>query len=299
MGNILVTGGAGFIGSNLVDFLISKNYNVKILDNLTTGNKDNINENAEFIEGNIKDYDIVSKAMENIDYVFHLAALVSVPLSIENPELNEETNVIGTQNVFEAALKNNVKKLICASSAAIYGDNKNIPLIETQTPKPMSPYAQAKLYMEKLGKEYSKKGLKTICLRYFNVYGKRQDPKNPYSGVISIFIDKALNNKNIIIYGDGNQTRDFIFIEDILDANLLALNELIPDNYNVATNKSISVKKLAEFIINITGSKSKIIHKEKRTGDIIESCADIDKIKKYGFEPKYDIEQGLKKLIKG
>lgn len=292
---ILVTGGAGFIGSHIVDYFVSEGHEVIVFDDLSTGNRDNVNPDAWFFEGDIRDVDALDVAMEDVDYVYHEAALVSVPLSIEKPELNESINVIGTRNVLECALKNKVKKVVIASSAAVYGDNPNIPLKEAEELKPMSPYAYAKLTCEKIGAEYSLKGLPVVCLRYFNVYGPRQDPKSPYSGVISIFTDKAINNEEIFIYGEGSQTRDFIHVKDVVKANVLALT-LEPGEYNVGSSTQISVKELADMIIKNNNSSSKIVFKDAREGDIKKSCADISKIKSKGFSVSVSLSEGLREL---
>lgn len=292
---ILITGGAGFIGSHLADYFVKQSYDVVILDNLSSGKYENMPNCVEFIKGDITDINIVKKAVFGADYVFHLAAMVSVPLSFENPDKCNDINVEGFRNVLEESLKQNVKKVMFSSSAAIYGDNPHIPLQENEPYAPMSPYAVSKVDGEKLCEEYSKKGLKTCALRYFNVYGTRQDPKSPYSGVISIFCDRAKANQDIIIYGDGNQTRDFIHVSDVVAANVLAMQTL-EGVYNVATGINIMIKELAESIINMYNSKSEIIYKEERKGDIKKSLADILKIKRFGFMPKVDIIDGLKEI---
>ncbi|PLW80179.1 dTDP-glucose 4,6-dehydratase [Candidatus Woesearchaeota archaeon] len=289
MSKILVTGGAGFIGSHIVDHFISKGDEVVVFDNLSSGNEENINSDAWFFSGDVRDKDALDVAMEGVDYVFHEAALVSVPKSFENPAECLNINVEGTRNVFESALKNNVKKVVIASSAAVYGDNPNLPLKENEDLKPMSPYAESKLKDEELAKEYSSKSLPVVALRYFNVYGPRQDPSSPYSGVISIFMDKVSKGEDIVIFGDGLQTRDFINVKDVVKANVLAL-ELESGEYNVATGTEVTIKELAEKVIEKAGSNSKIIFKEARQGDIRKSIANIDKISSFGFDPSKKLD---------
>jgi UDP-glucose 4-epimerase len=296
MGKILVTGGAGFVGSHIVDNFIKKGDEVIVFDNLTSGNKDNINSKAKFIKGDIRNIDELDIVMSGVDYVFHMAALVSVPLSIEQPELNEAINVLGTRNVLESAYKAGVKRVVIASSAAVYGDNPNLPLKESEELKPLSPYAEAKLSGEIMGREFTDKGLPVVALRFFNIYGPRQDPKSPYSGVISIFADRSKNNEDILIFGKGNQTRDFISVFDVVKANELALT-IPPGNYNVATGTTITIRQLAEKIIGVSDSSSKIIFKEERAGDIKKSQADITKLKEQGFLPTIEFDEGLRDLI--
>ena len=293
---ILVTGGAGFIGSHISEKLIEKGYEVIIFDDFSTGKKENVPKKAKIIVGSVINKNELEKAVKGVDYVFHLAAMVSVPLSFQKKDECFKINIDGTRNVLDASLKNKVKKVIFSSSAAIYGDNKNLPLNEKEPYSSLSPYAESKIEGEKLCIEYQKKGLDTCSLRYFNVYGKRQDPKSPYSGVISIFAEKAKNNEEISIFGDGSQTRDFVNVNDVALANILAMEKLT-GIYNVATGKEVTIKELAQTIIKIQKSKSKIIFKEKREGDIEKSLADIEKIKKQGFTPKISLIQGLKELL--
>lgn len=284
---VLVTGGAGFIGSHIAD----KFDDVRVLDNLSSGSLKNLSKRVDFIKGDITDYNIVNKAMKDIDYVFHLAAFVSVNESMIFPEKTYEVNVKGTENVLKAAKENNVKKVIYTSTAAVYGDNPNLPLNENSKLNPLSPYGKTKIEAEKLCLEHN-----AVCLRPFNVFGPRQNPDSPYSGVISIFVKNALQNKDIVIYGDGSQTRDFIFVEDAVKANLLAMKN---GNgvYNVGTGTKVSINELAKKIIELTGSKSKIIHSEERKGDIKHSLSDISKIKEIGFDVDSDFEEGLRKTI--
>lgn len=293
---VLITGGAGFIGSHIADFFIKKGDEVIIIDDFSSGKEKNPPKKAKILKGSILNAKLLNKAIKGVDYVFHLAAVVSVPLSFKHPKKCYDVNATGTKNVLEASFKEGVKKLIFSSSASIYGNNKNLPLSENEPYAPMNPYAKSKVFGEKLCLEYAKKGLKTAILRYFNVYGKRQDPKSQYSGVISIFADKAKQNKDILIYGDGNQTRDFIYIGDVVSANVLVM-EKGSGIYNAANGNTTSIKHLAQKIIKLSKSNSKIIYKNQREGDIKYSRANIDKIKKLGFIPKVNLEKGLLELI--
>ncbi len=289
---ILITGGAGFIGSHIVEHY--KNENVIVLDNLRTGFENNIKQyNAALIKSSITDYNEVKKAMKDVDYVFHLAALISVPESIKNPIETEQINTLGTLNILKAAKEYNVKKVILSSSAAVYGDNPILPKKEDMLPEPKSPYAISKLsgeyYMNLFSDEFN---VATAVLRYFNVFGPRQDPNSQYAAAIPIFIQKALNNENIIIYGDGNQTRDFIFVKEIVKANILAV-ENGNSIYNAALGKSITINELAGKIKKITKSDSKIIYAKERPGDIKHSYADNKKLKQLGFTQSYDFDEAL------
>lgn len=284
---VLVTGGAGFIGSHVVEQFDD----VRVLDNLSSGFRENVKDSAEFIKGDVTNFNIVNKAMKDVDYVFHLAAFISVPESMIFPEKAYEVNVKGTENVLKAAKENGVKKVIFTSSAAVYGSNSDLPLKEDAILKPLSPYGNTKTEGERLCEKYG-----AVRLRPFNAFGPRQNPKSSYSGVISIFIDNALQNKDLVIYGDGSQTRDFVFVEDVVKANLLMMKK---GNgvYNVGTGRQVSINELAEKAIKLTNSKSKIRHVNERKGDIKHSLADVSKIKDIGFEIENSFEEGLKKTI--
>ena len=282
---VLVTGGAGFIGSHIADAFDD----VRVLDNLSSGFRVNVKDSAEFIEGDITNFDVVNKAMKDIDYVFHLAAFISVPDSVKFPEKTFEINVKGTENVLKAAKENGIKKVIFTSSAAVYGDNPNLPLKEDAELKPLSPYGKTKLEAERLCEQYN-----AVCLRPFNAFGPRQNPNSPYSGVISIFINNALQNKDLVIYGDGTQTRDFVFVGDLVNAQMLAMKKG-SGVYNVGSGRQISVNELSKKVIELTGSKSKIRYAQPRKGEIKHSLADISRIKKAGFEVEHSFEEGLKK----
>ncbi len=300
---IVVTGGAGFIGSHIVEHWSNKNADVYVLDNLRSGYKKNIDkfENVTFLEGSINDKNLTEEIVKDAEYVFHLAAMVSVPESVENPEECVEVNVKGLLNVLDSCVKNKVKKIVFSSSAAVYGDDPELPKSIELKPNPLSPYGITKLdgeyYLKMYNREY---GLGAVSLRYFNVFGPRQDPKSQYAAAVPIFIYKALKNEDIIIYGDGEQTRDFIFVKDVVKANILAAtNENVNGVFNVANEKTITINLLAKKIIELTGSNSKIVYAEERPGDIKHSLASIKETReKLGFEPEHDLEGALKETIK-
>jgi nucleoside-diphosphate-sugar epimerase len=297
----LVTGGAGFIGSHLVDALVRADCNVTVLDNLSTGHLSNlkhIENRITFYKGDIRDQDILVKASKNCDIIFHQAAVVSVPQTVDNPVDSAMVNGMGTLFVLEAARKNEVKRVVLASSCAVYGNEPEIPKHEEMKPKPQSPYAVQKLTGECYARLYfDLYGLETVSLRYFNVYGPRQDPSSPYSGVISIFMIKASAKITPMIFGDGNQFRDFIFVKDVVKANLLAAKESKVQGkiFNIGTGRSIRIKDLWEMICRLEDNKIEPKYEPARIGDVRESVANIDYAKKdLGFEPEYSFEKGLK-----
>ncbi len=297
---VVITGGAGFIGSHIAEYFSQKDdVEVVVLDNLRSGFKENIkNFNIKFIHGDVTDYNLVEEVLKNTDYVFHLAALVSVPESLEKPYETEKINTIGTLNILEAARKNKVKKVVFSSSAAIYGENPELPKKEEMKPEPKSPYAVTKTTGEYYCRIYQEEfGLPTAVLRYFNVFGPRQNPESQYAAAIPIFVKRAILNEDIIIFGDGEQTRDFIYVKEVVKANLLAA-EKGNAIYNVATGKSITINYLANLIIKITGSKSKIVYTDPRPGDIKYSSADNSKLLSLGFKFSYNFENALKETIK-
>jgi UDP-glucose 4-epimerase len=292
---VLVTGGAGFIGSHIVEHFQGK-AEVRVLDNLRSGYKENLEGlDVEFIEGSITDKKVVTEAVKEIDYIFHLAAMISVPESMEKPQECVEINTQGTLNVLQTAASAGVKKLCFSSSAANYGDNPTVPKLETMIPEPKSPYAVTKLDGEYYCGIYSDEGwLQTACMRYFNVFGPRQDPGSQYAAAIPIFIHKALRNEPITIFGDGEQTRDFIYVKDIVAANVwLAKNESYTGVYNVAYGKKQTVNDLAQKIIELTGSSSQIHYAPPRAGDVKHSQASIDKIAATGFTADSSFNEGL------
>ena len=296
---ILVTGGAGFIGSHIVEHFQGR-ADVRVLDNLRSGFRHNLSTFPhEFIEASILDRDAVQRAVQGVDYIFHLAAMISVPESMAKPVECNEINTTGTLIVLEEAAKAGVKKLVLSTSAAVYGDNPTVPKIETMLPEPKSPYAITKLDGEYYCKMFTDQGrLQTACLRYFNVFGPRQDPKSQYAAAVPIFIDRAVKNETITIYGDGEQTRDFIFVKDIVAANVFfATQSDATGVFNVAYGQRISVQELATSICRLTGSRSQIIHAEERAGDIKHSLASVEKMHAAGFVPAANFQVGLQATI--
>ena len=296
---ILVTGGAGFIGSHIVEHFQGK-AEVRVLDNLRSGFRHNLaGLQHEFIEASILGRDAVRRAVQGVDYVFHLAAMISVPESMAKPIECNEINTTGTLIVLEEAASAGVKKLILSSSAAIYGDNPVVPKLETMLPEPKSPYAITKLDGEFYCKMFAdEKRLQTACLRYFNVFGPRQDPKSQYAAAVPIFIHRALKHEPITIYGDGGQTRDFIFVKDIAAANAyFATQSAATGVFNVAYGKKIAINDLGRTICELTGSKSKITHAPERAGDVKHSLAAVEKLRAAGFVAQGNLADGLKATV--
>ena len=298
----LVTGGAGFIGSHIVDRLLADGHEVVVLDDFSTGHRSNLPESdaLTIVEGDISDAPIVKQCMENIDWVFHKAAVASVPKTVNDPVGSSAVNYQGTLHLLEAARNNNVKRFVFASSAALYGDEPTLPKVETMCPVTLSPYAVDKLASEFACGMYSTLyGLETVCLRYFNVYGPKQDPSSPYSGVISIFTDKLKKKETPIIFGDGEQVRDFVYVGDVIEANMKAVTtEKVAGQYfNVATAKKITLNNLLKVLCEIYNTDFKVNYGEVRQGDIKESYAVIDKaILMLKWSPSVDLKQGLKLL---
>ena len=298
----LVTGGAGFIGSNLADELY-KMGEVHVIDDLSSGNIENIkpllDNGIEFTKTSILEYRKLLKATERVDYVFHQAALSSVTGSIENPTKSNNVNVTGTLNVLEAARKNKVKKVVYASSASIYGDTTLFPVSETMRPDPLSPYAASKLAAEHYCKVYTHiYGLPTVSLRYFNVYGPRQNPYSEYSAVIPKFITQILREEGPTIYGDGSTTRDFIYVKDIVQANIQAIKSDAEGVFNAAYGAQTSLNQLAQKIMDLTGNQVELNYGPEKPGDVKHSYADTTKARTtLNLQPKYDIEKGLQETI--
>ena len=291
---ILVTGGAGFIGSHVVDKLIKNNHEVVVLDNLLTGNLNNINKNAEFVHGSLLDKDL---NFEGIDVVIHHAAQINVRTSVEKPVYDGNINVLGTLNVLEKMREYNVKKIIYASSGgAVYGEPKYLPVDENHPINPLSPYGLSKYCGEEYIKLYNRLyGIEYCILRYANVYGERQDPMGE-AGVISIFVDKILNNQQPVIFGDGNQTRDFVYVGDVAKANLMALNwknEIV----NIGTGKEISVNELFSLISNELNYNGNPIYDKPRDGEVRKIYLNIDKAKKLGWSSEYDLKEGIRSTV--
>ena len=296
---VLVTGGAGFIGSHIVEYFQGK-ADVRVLDNLRSGYKENIDAfNVEFVEGSVTDRECVKQVVRDVDYVFHLAAMISVPESMDKPIECVEINAQGTLNVLQEAAAAGVKKLCFSSSAANYGDNPTVPKLETMIPEPKSPYAVTKLDGEYYCKMFSDEGwLQTACMRYFNVFGPRQDPGSAYAAAIPIFIHKAVRNEPLTIFGDGEQTRDFIFVKDIVAANVyLAEHADLAGVFNVAYGKRQTINDIAKKIIQLTNSSSNIEYAAPRAGDVKHSQASIEKITEAGFTLGANFDEGLTKTI--
>jgi UDP-glucose 4-epimerase len=302
----LVTGGAGFIGSHIVEELLRRKHAVRVLDNFSTGKRENLAAVAsasglEVLDGDIRDSDALVRAAQGVDGIFHEAALVSVPATIEQPRLGFEINARGTFNVFEAARVGRVRRVVYASSAAIYGDSTELPLAETARPRPLSPYGLDKLYGEHLAALYqSLHGLETFALRYFNVFGPRQDPTSPYSGVISIFADLLRAGRRATIFGDGEQTRDFVFVSDVVDANMRAM---FADYhgfraFNVGGGRQTTLNQLHAELQRMTGASVVPAYAEARAGDIRHSAANIELIQQeLGYVPSRSLGEGLRLLL--
>ena len=301
---VLVTGGSGFIGSHLVEALVQKNYRVRILDDLSTGKLENLSsvseQDIEIFQGSITDWHQVEQVTRGCDYVFHKAAIASVPKSIQDPVGTGKVNYHGTLNVLEAACKHGIRRVIFAGSAAVYGNNPTLPKKESMLPAPLSPYAADKLASELMGHVYSKNfGLEFVCLRYFNVFGRRQDPSSNYSGVISLFCDRLSQGQTPIIYGDGLQTRDFIHVSDVVRANLAVMEhpKAAGKTFNVGRGVAISLLEIINLLNDLTTYNLKPIFKKPRSGDIRHSLADNENLKALGWMPMMDIRQGLAELL--
>lgn len=303
---ILVTGGAGFIGSHLVDRLMKKSYEVVVLDNFSAGKVENIqrhlgDQSFDLVKGDIRNSEDVRKAVRGVDVVFHLAAIVNVPLSIEDPLLVNDVNVRGTLNLLEASVKEDIQRFIYVSSCAVYGEARYLPINEEHPIMPLSPYGISKFTAEHYCKIFHMiHGLKTVCLRFFNVYGPKQS-EGPYSGVITQFINRLKQGKPPIIYGDGKQTRDFVYVEDVVEASMRALNSqnCVGKVINVGTGKPTAVNELANVLMELfkeAGTKSE--YGPPRAGDIQDSYADIGKARRVlGYRPRIRLEEGIKRLL--
>jgi UDP-N-acetylglucosamine/UDP-N-acetylgalactosamine 4-epimerase len=307
--SVLITGGAGFIGSNLVEYLVKFNIGkVRILDNLSNGDLSNLTEfldlsNIEFFEGDIRDLETCQQACKGMDYVLHQAALGSVPRSINDPITTNDVNIGGFLNMLTAVRAQGVKRMVYAASSSTYGDSKELPKVEDRIGKPLSPYAVTKyvneLYADVFAKTY---GIETIGLRYFNVFGPKQSPNGAYAAVIPLFIEAIKNDKPAYINGDGEQTRDFTFVENVVQANIKAMltenQEAVSQIYNVACGERTSLNQLWTMINEILGKNIKPIYRENRNGDIRDSLADISKIKKIlKFNPMYLLKSGIESFL--
>ena len=293
---ILITGGSGFIGSHIVEHYQGLAEEIRVLDNLRTGYRRNLDGLQHvFIESSVTDHEAVAKAVEGVDYVFHLAALVSVPESMAKPGECVDLNVHGLLNVLEASAAAGVKKLVFASSAAIYGDNPTVPKLESMLPEPKSPYAITKLdgeyYLDLFKRE---RGLETAAIRFFNVFGPRQDPKGAYAAAVPIFIEKALKGEDITVHGDGEQTRDFIYVKDIVGALSFAVETPgVTGVFNAGYGGQMTINDLANRIIASAGSDSKVLHGPERAGDVKHSRSSADKLRNAGWQPKHSLDDAL------
>ena len=302
----LVTGGAGFIGSNLVRKLLEMNEDVRILDNFATGKRENIlplinNPHLTVIEGDLRSFHIVRTAVKGVDYILHQGALPSVPRSINDPITTNDVNILGTLNILEGAKEFEVKRVICASSSSIYGNSETLPKIETMPVNPMSPYALTKYAQERYCQiYYNLYGLETVSLRYFNVFGPNQDPTSQYSAVIPKFIKLMSEDKEPIIYGDGSQSRDFTYVENVVFANILACNsEKAPgEMINIACGESYTLLDLVKMINEILVKNLEPRFAPERPGDVKHSLASIDKARELlGYNVKVDFKEGLTRTI--
>ncbi|MBN1274278.1 MAG: SDR family oxidoreductase [Candidatus Aminicenantes bacterium] len=304
MSEFLVTGGAGFIGSHLVEELVKKGHSVRIVDNLLTGKRENIEpfqDHVEFIEGDIRDFDLCRRAAKGIEYVLHQAALPSVPRSLEDPILTNSINISGTLNLLIAARDAGVDRFVFASSSSVYGDEPGLPKKEGKEGDPLSPYALSKMTGEKYcGIFFKEFGFPTVCLRYFNIFGPRQDPFSQYAAVVPLFITRTLEHKGIVIYGDGEQSRDFTFVGNVVEANILACKASIAAGgiFNIACGERTTVNHLSEEIGNILKTDVRPKYEEVRPGDIRHSFADISLAQKMlNYEPLILLEEGLRRTI--
>lgn len=298
--NIIVTGGAGFIGSNIVKQLVNNGHTVKVIDNLSTGYKENLdNLGVEFLNGDVKDAAFLETALQGADAVYHLAASVGNIKSIENPLFDLETNYVGTLNVLSAVVKNKVLRVIYSSSSAGYGEPRYIPVDEDHVIAPDSPYGVSKISAEKLVHAYAKLyDFTAVSLRYFNAYGVNQR-YDAYGNVIPVFYNRVLDGKSITIFGDGEQTRDFVNVEDIAAANVLALNYGKSGIFNIATGESVTVNHLVDTIKKVSGKNFEVIYADARKGEVKHSGANIEAAKKeLGFTPKVDLATGLESYTK-
>jgi UDP-glucose 4-epimerase len=304
MAHYLVTGGAGFIGSNLVDALVAAGERVRVLDNLTTGRRQNLahlGTQIELIEGDIRAYDQVAAAMQGVDYVLHQAALPSVPRSVQDPITSNAVNVDGTLHVLQAARAAGVRRVVVASSSSVYGANPALPKREETCPQPKSPYAIAKLAAEQYCQAFWQLyGLETVALRYFNVFGPRQDPQSEYAAVIPRFIQAMVAGEPVTIYGDGQQSRDFTYIENVVQANRLACTapEAAGRVMNIACGSRYSLLDLVDYLAELLGLTPQVVHAAPRAGDVPHSQADISRAQALlGYAPVVDFGEGLRRTV--
>ncbi len=303
MAAYLVTGGAGFIGSHLATELVQRGHTVRVVDNLITGKRRNLDhvQGVEFVEGDLADIAVATRAVQGMTYVLHQAAIPSVPRSVQDPITSNRANIDASVNVLVAARDAGVKRLVYAGSSAAYGDTPTLPKREDMPTNPLSPYALQKLVAEQYGQLFTRLyGFETVTIRYFNVFGPRQDPGSPYSGVISLFASALLEGRRPLIYGDGEQTRDFTYVANVVDGVLRAVEAPAAAGQviNVATGGRITLNELLRTMNKIVGTRLEPIFKEPRAGDVRDSQADITKAKKLlGYAPIVTLEEGLKKTL--
>jgi nucleoside-diphosphate-sugar epimerase len=300
----VVTGGAGFIGSNTVDELVKRGHSVVVLDDLSAGKEEHLAEirnKITFIKGSITDIETVRKAMHEAEYVLHLAARTSVPRSVKDPIESNRINIDGTLNVLVAARDAKVKRVVFAASSSVYGETPTLPKVETMRPMPISPYGITKfvgeLYLQVFGRCY---GLENVALRYFNVFGPRQDPSSPYSGVLAKFCTAYLEQRQPVIFGDGEQTRDFTYVENAVQANLLAFEAPNASGkvFNVGVGGRVSLNQVTEVLAKISGNKLNVKHEPAREGDIRDSQADITQAREVlEYDPPVDFEEGIRRTF--
>lgn len=302
----LITGGAGFIGSNIVEVLLDRGERIRVLDNFSTGKRDNLrpfSNRIELVEGDIRSYHIVREATEDIDFILHQAALPSVPRSIKDPITTNDVNVTGTLNLLQAARDSGVKRVVYASSSSVYGDLEALPKTEEMLPKPLSPYAVSKMAGEKYCQVFTQiYGLETVSLRYFNVFGPRQDPSSQYSAVIPKFVRSIIQGISPTVHGDGEQSRDFTFVENVVQANLLACEQgyekLDGEVFNIACGRRITINMLIQSINHLLSSNITPEYVETRPGDVKHSLANIGKAQQFlGYKPETDFNKGLAAVI--
>lgn len=302
MEKVLITGGAGFIGSHTADLLMEQGISVRVLDNLSSGHRHNLPEQhplLEFIEGDICDSETVNNAMQGISHCLHLAAQVSVVASLEDPEFSARQNILGFVNVLDAARKNRLQRLVYASSAAIYGEPPKLPLEEDLEVKQLSPYGLEKQINEQYCDLYHRLyDFSSLGMRYFNVFGPRQDPKSPYAGVIALFVDRISAKQPLTVFGDGKQTRDFIYVRDVARTNVAALQNNYQGTCNVATGQQTSLLKLIDTLSELTGNQTDVSFAEPRTGDIVHSLANPERMnRELNIVAETPLKEGLSKLL--